>query len=113
MADISKEVAVQLAQPEPPGDENIADAWISASDSDGIAYDGPSFERGYRLGRGEYDEYTGALVADAFKLGRNAGLEEAKKKCDAEVAEFHSSNESRNTAEYLAAAVESLKDNTP
>lgn len=52
-------------QPEPPSDENIADAWISASDSDGIAYDGPSFERGYRLGRGEYDEYTGALVAAA------------------------------------------------
>jgi hypothetical protein len=54
-----------LAPPEPPSDENIADAWISASDSDGIAYDGPSFERGYRLGRGEYDEYTGALVAAA------------------------------------------------
>ena len=77
MDDISKEMSVQLAQPEPPGDENIADAWISASDSDGIAYDGPSFERGYRLGRGEYDEYTGALVAAAYKLGRNSGLEQS------------------------------------
>ena len=58
-------LAANAVQPEPPSDENISDAWISASDSDGIAYDGPSFERGYRLGRGEYDEYTGALVAAA------------------------------------------------
>ena len=53
-------------KPVTPSDENITDAWVSASDSDGVAYDGPSFERGYRLGRGEYDEYTGALVAAAL-----------------------------------------------
>lgn len=49
----------------PPSDENIFDAWVSAGDSDGIAYDGVSFERGYRLGRGDYDEYTGALITAA------------------------------------------------
>jgi hypothetical protein len=65
-AEVEKE-SVQELQPEPPSDENITDAWVSASDSDGIAYDGPSFERGYRLGRGEYDEYTGALISDAIK----------------------------------------------
>ncbi|MGE8450672.1 MAG: hypothetical protein ACN6OP_08695 [Pseudomonadales bacterium] len=31
-----------------PNDEAISECWIIASDSDGIAYDGPSFERGYR-----------------------------------------------------------------
>lgn len=31
-----------------PDDVAVADAWITASDCDGIAYDGPSFERGYR-----------------------------------------------------------------
>jgi hypothetical protein len=31
-----------------PDDEEIAGACINASDIDGIAYDGPSFERGYR-----------------------------------------------------------------
>ena len=69
--DCATAIRARLAQPEqepePPSDENIFDAWVSASDSDGISYDGPSFERGYRLGRGEYDEYTGALVADAIK----------------------------------------------
>jgi len=43
------------AQPEQkpvaPDDESICDDWISASDSDGIAYDGPSFECGYKIGR--------------------------------------------------------------
>ncbi|OWT53374.1 hypothetical protein CEY09_31790, partial [Achromobacter marplatensis] len=33
-----------------PDDEEISECWIIASDSDGIAYDGRSFERGYRLG---------------------------------------------------------------
>ncbi len=42
---------VQDPQPEPPSDENIFDAWVSASDGDGIAYDGPSFECGYKLGQ--------------------------------------------------------------
>lgn len=30
-----------------PADEAISECWITASDCDGIAYDGPSFERGY------------------------------------------------------------------
>lgn len=85
MADISKEQAVQLAE---------------ASGLLNCEFD-------------NFDDCILALVQAAFKLGRNAGLDAAKKKCDAEVAEFHSSNESRNTAEYLAAAIESLKDNTP
>jgi hypothetical protein len=36
------------APPIAPDDEAISEAWITASDCDGIAYDGPSFERGYR-----------------------------------------------------------------
>ena len=52
-----KQPAQQEPQPEPPSDENIFDDWVSASDSDGIAYDGPSFERGYKLGQiAERDE---------------------------------------------------------
>lgn len=41
-----------LAQQKPvaPNDEVIAEDWITASDVDGIAYDGPSFEAGYHLG---------------------------------------------------------------
>jgi hypothetical protein len=38
-------------EPVAPDDESICDDWISASDSDGIAYDGPSFECGYKIGR--------------------------------------------------------------
>ena len=45
---------VQASDEEPPPimpeDEEIAGACINASDIDGIAYDGPSFERGYRAG---------------------------------------------------------------
>lgn len=72
LCDVAITAIKQAQEPVPPSDENIADAWISASDSDGITYDGPSFERGYRLGRGEYDEYTGALVADALNQAQQA-----------------------------------------
>ncbi len=41
-------VADEKGQPTAPDDDAIAECWISASDIDGIAYDGPSFERGYR-----------------------------------------------------------------
>jgi hypothetical protein len=40
-----------VQEPLPPDDESICEDWISASDSDGVAYDGPSFERGYKLGQ--------------------------------------------------------------
>ena len=46
----SAPVADEEEPPVAPDDEAAADAWISASDADGIAYDGPSFERGYRAG---------------------------------------------------------------
>lgn len=50
----SAPVAGEDALPIMPEDEEIAGACINASDIDGIAYDGPSFERGYRaaLSRG-------------------------------------------------------------
>ncbi len=50
--DALREVLEQPEQePVAPDDESICDDWISASDSDGIAYDGPSFECGYKIGR--------------------------------------------------------------
>ena len=53
-AKLAREDALEqpvVEEPVPPDDESIFDAWVSASDSDGIAYDGPSFERGYKLGQ--------------------------------------------------------------
>lgn len=47
------------------------------------------------------------------KLVRNAALEQAAQKCMEEIADLHSSNESRNTAEALAQRIESLKEPTP
>jgi len=41
-------VADEDDQPTAPDDDAIAECWVNASDCDGIAYDGPSFERGYR-----------------------------------------------------------------
>jgi len=41
-------VAEEDSQPTAPDDDAIAECWVNASDIDGIAYDGPSFERGYR-----------------------------------------------------------------
>lgn len=41
-------VADEDRRPTAPDDDAIAECWINASDCDGIAYDGPSFERGYR-----------------------------------------------------------------
>lgn len=37
-------------EPVAPDDDTITESWISASDADGLAYDGPSFESGYRAG---------------------------------------------------------------
>ncbi|QYJ23390.1 hypothetical protein KYT87_09305 [Achromobacter sp. ES-001] len=57
---------VQAGDEEPPpiipDDEEIAGACINASDIDGIAYDGPSFERGYRAA------LASAPVADTLPL---------------------------------------------
>ncbi|OAE72571.1 hypothetical protein A7J71_11165 [Achromobacter insolitus] len=44
----SEAVRDEDTSPIMPDDEEIAGACINASDIDGIAYDGPSFERGYR-----------------------------------------------------------------
>ncbi|WP_291385011.1 MULTISPECIES: hypothetical protein [Achromobacter] len=41
-------VADERDEPTAPDDDAIAECWVSASDIDGIEYDGPSFERGYR-----------------------------------------------------------------
>lgn len=41
-------VADEHDEPTAPDDDAIAECWVNASDIDGIAYDGPSFERGYR-----------------------------------------------------------------
>ncbi|KAK54849.1 hypothetical protein L576_1710 [Bordetella bronchiseptica OSU054] len=60
----SAPVADEEVQPVVPDDESIAEAWVTASDSDGIAYDGHSFERGYQLGEiAERDRRASAPVA--------------------------------------------------
>ncbi|WP_235203828.1 hypothetical protein, partial [Bordetella bronchiseptica] len=60
----SAPVADEEVQPVAPDDESIAEAWVTASDSDGIAYDGHSFERGYQLGEiAERDRRASAPVA--------------------------------------------------
>ncbi|ASC63636.1 hypothetical protein B9P52_04715 [Achromobacter denitrificans] len=56
-------VADEDDQPTAPDDDAIAECWVTASDCDGIAYDGPSFERGYRLG--EIAERDRAALASA------------------------------------------------
>jgi hypothetical protein len=99
---------VEVVEPVPPSDENITDAWVSASDSDGIAYDGPSFERGYRLGRGDYDEYTGALVA-AARAEAIAAAPKVAPLTDAEVA----ANEWRLKAWSAEAALAAAKAAQP
>ncbi|WP_429942010.1 dATP/dGTP pyrophosphohydrolase domain-containing protein [Achromobacter xylosoxidans] len=48
MSQVRAPVADEEDQPTAPNDDAIAECWVSASDIDGIAYDGPSFERGYR-----------------------------------------------------------------
>ena len=56
------------------------------------------------------------LAQAAFKLGRNAGLEEAKQKCkQLEVAIDGAGNTYYRPADarQCVAAIESLKDNTP
>ena len=45
----------------------------------------------------------------AFKLGRNAGLEEAR----AEAIHWQDLSNSHKCGFYIAAVIESLKDNTP
>lgn len=49
-------------------------------------------------------------LAAAVLAARNAALEKAAQKCMEEVADFHSSNESRDTAETLAQRIRNLKD---
>ncbi|WP_025137746.1 hypothetical protein [Achromobacter sp. DH1f] len=63
-----------------PDDEAISECWISASDCDGIAYDGPSFQRGYRAGEiAERDRATGAApVASATADERALTTEQRK-----------------------------------
>ena len=56
-------VADEDDQPTAPDDDAIAECWVTASDCDGIAYDGPSFERGYRMG--EIAERDRAALASA------------------------------------------------
>lgn len=73
MADISKEQAVQLAR-----EAGFAYSWSESA--------GEALER---------------FAQAAFKLGRNAGLEEAK-----DIAEHA-------CVWLVASAIESLKDNTP
>ena len=63
---MSGRVRISTGTPVAPDDEAAADAWISASDADGIAYDGPSFERGYRAG--EIAERDRAPVAGEAQL---------------------------------------------
>lgn len=48
---VLKAALEQQADPTPPDDESICADWITASDTDGIEYDGPSFERGYKMGQ--------------------------------------------------------------
>lgn len=55
------------ATPVVPDDEAISESWVSACDQAGIAYDGPSFERGYRLG--EIAERDRAALASAPVAG--------------------------------------------
>lgn len=46
--------------PTPPKDAACFDDWVTASDVDGVVYDGPSFERGYQCGKiAELDRLTG------------------------------------------------------
>lgn len=63
---------------------------------------------------GLIDKEVTALCNAAFKLGRNAGLEEAAKICT-ELAELNrkAMTDSMWQQEECAAAIESLKDNTP
>lgn len=68
--------------PTAPADEAIAEDWVTASDSDGIAYDGPSFEAGYRCGEvAERDRTPDALdqqaVRDAADAARYRAWREA------------------------------------
>lgn len=77
MADISKEMAVQLAR-----EAGFAYSWSEAA--------GEALER---------------LIQAAFKLGRNAGLEEAKQLFPQPHQEYFG-REAQD-------AIESLKDNTP
>jgi hypothetical protein len=63
-APVAEPETMEESQPIAPDDEAISECWISASDSDGIAYDGPSFERGYRLGEiAERDRQASAPIA--------------------------------------------------
>lgn len=60
-------VAVEDGPPTAPDDDAIAECWVNASDCDGIAYDGPSFERGYRAALASAP-VAGEAVAEVNKL---------------------------------------------
>lgn len=72
--------------PTSPNDDIVCEHWVTASDVDGIVYDGPSFERGYLLGMDddrqqreqEYPhEQMDAIGAARFKVvpcPKNVGL---------------------------------------
>lgn len=79
----SAPVADDESAPTVPHDEEVAEAWVTASDVDGIAYDGLSFERGYRVGEiaernrapvvgeAQLSEYWRGVL-DAFHLANTA-----------------------------------------
>ncbi|MGE8450460.1 MAG: hypothetical protein ACN6OP_07510 [Pseudomonadales bacterium] len=72
-APVAEPETMEESQPIAPDDEAISECWISASDSDGIAYDGPSFERGYHLGEiAERDRQASAPVAGERAKWQNA-----------------------------------------
>jgi thymidylate kinase len=50
---------------------------------------------------------------DQLKQAVRDAYEEAANKCDAEVQDIHSSNESRNTAEHLAQRIRALIKEIP
>lgn len=60
------------------------------------------------------DETIQALTQAAYKLGRNAGLEEAKQVCNTVAAEWATFHQVAPSAAYnCATAIEYLEDNTP
>lgn len=81
MADISKEQAVQLAR----------EAGFAEMTSDRL------------------HAVIHRFAEAAYKLGRNAGLDEAV----AEASHWQTLSSSHKCGFYIAAAIESLKDNTP
>jgi len=89
------------APPIAPGDEAISECWITASDIDGIAYDGPSFERGYRAAlasapvAGEAQPVAWAAVLSGGKrAGRVYASCDTREEIEAYIQDVHQSNDS-------------------